>query len=197
MKSYELHPTPQNFINSLCNDSLGRNGDLFYFLNILNSVDYGCSIFLDGGWGSGKTFFVNQAKMILDASNNLISRSSISDKNRILKVWNSMNKDPETERINQISVYYDAWANDEDEEPVLSLVYSIIHSGESDFIFKLGANGSIIAESLIKDLIKAFTCKDFTKTFDALKAKDPLEDISRGRACRRRACQVTVVSLLP
>ena len=87
MKTYELKPTRENFLDTLCSDSLGRNADLFHFIRILNNIDYGCSISLDGGWGSGKTFFVNHAKMILDANNNLLHASSDSEKEKILKTW--------------------------------------------------------------------------------------------------------------
>lgn len=33
----------------------------------------------------------------------------------------------------QVCVYYDAWTNDGDEDPVLSLVYEIINDVESDY----------------------------------------------------------------
>ena len=35
-----------------------------------------------------------------------------------------------------VCVYYDAWANDNDEDPILSLVYEIIKDTKSDYPFK-------------------------------------------------------------
>lgn len=72
MKSYELKPTRENLMETFLMDILGRNKDIFGFADILNSLDDSCSVAIDGSWGSGKTFFVNQVKMFLDANNNHI-----------------------------------------------------------------------------------------------------------------------------
>ena len=69
MKKYELQPTRENLIKTLCNDTLNRNKDLVYFYKILTNQDQSCTIALDGNWGSGKTFFVRQSEIIIDSCN--------------------------------------------------------------------------------------------------------------------------------
>ena len=66
MKTLELRPTRDNLIMTLKEDSVN---DLYYFISLLNSADEAMSIALDGNWGSGKTFFVKQAQLILEAYN--------------------------------------------------------------------------------------------------------------------------------
>lgn len=69
MKTYEILPTDKNLVQTLIDDTIGRDSDVFRFVNILNSIDCSYSVALDGRWGSGKTFFVKQAKLVLDANN--------------------------------------------------------------------------------------------------------------------------------
>lgn len=68
MKAYDLKPSPKNLTETYCTDAIGRNADLFRFISILDSIEDSCSIALDGNWGSGKTFFVKQAKMVFHAA---------------------------------------------------------------------------------------------------------------------------------
>lgn len=66
MKSFELKATRENIVNTFANNTLGRNADIGHFINLLNAMEGPCSIALDGAWGSGKTFFVKQVKLVLD-----------------------------------------------------------------------------------------------------------------------------------
>ena len=92
MKKYELQPTRENLIKTLCNDTLNRNKDLVYFYKILTNQEQSCTIALDGKWGSGKTFFVRQSDIIIDACNpqscidtelraTILTKLSLSDNN--------------------------------------------------------------------------------------------------------------------
>ena len=66
MKSLELKPTKENLLNMFLQDSIGRNEEIFYFIDLLNSINTNYAISLDAQWGSGKTFFIKQVKMVLD-----------------------------------------------------------------------------------------------------------------------------------
>ena len=66
MKKHDLQPTDDNIRNTFIRDSIGRNKDLVNVIKIIDSIDESFSIALDSYWGSGKTFFVKQVKMILD-----------------------------------------------------------------------------------------------------------------------------------
>ena len=78
MKFSVLDPTEENIRETLLNDQLGRNEELRQFVRLLNSIDGNCTIALDGDWGSGKTFFVKQAQMIIDSFNEYKNKKAIS-----------------------------------------------------------------------------------------------------------------------
>ena len=71
MKNYEVLPTEENLMEYLYNDTINRNKDIIYFYKILQAQDSIATIAIDGRWGSGKTFFVRQTKMVINALNPL------------------------------------------------------------------------------------------------------------------------------
>ena len=47
MKKNELLPTQENLINALTKDTIGRNKDIEYFLNILKCQESSCALALN------------------------------------------------------------------------------------------------------------------------------------------------------
>ena len=58
-------PTDEELIKHMEKDSLHRNDDINDFMRFLFEIEGNYSIFIDGKWGSGKTFFVKQTIMAL------------------------------------------------------------------------------------------------------------------------------------
>lgn len=114
-------PTEENVFSTFCNNVLGRNEDVKYFYEMLMSYDFSASIAIDGRWGSGKTFFVHHVMSLIDAMN------SNSDSEKRDKIISKVRMDDsiKTELTSMCAVYYDAWKNDNDNEPILSLIYEI------------------------------------------------------------------------
>ena len=133
MKSFELKPTEENLLSTYKNDQIGRNTDIHAFVDILNSLEDSCSIALDGAWGSGKTFFVKQVKMVLESCSPIESKSEYRDE--VKTVWKNYHSGKEPEFQAQLCVYYDAWENDNDGDPILSLVYSILQQVDEETPF--------------------------------------------------------------
>lgn len=140
MKNLVLAPTEHNIIDTFLNDSLGRNKEVYNFLQLLYSTDESCSIALHGEWGSGKTFFIKQAKMILDVTNDYTMKDYSDDSelkenaNAIKAIFNRYKKQNEQkENALHYTVYYDAWKNDNHEDPIMSLVYTIVKNAHIDF----------------------------------------------------------------
>lgn len=176
MKSYEIKPTHENLVNAFCEDILNRNRDVFKFAEILNSLENGCSISLDGSWGSGKTFFVRQVKMFLDANNEFFGSINEDDKCVIIgqygrKTTNAIDFKP------QVSVYYDAWENDNDEDPVLSLIYAILKNVNEDF--SIDNDTSCI--QIASNILQFFTGKDWNKLIDSFRSQDPLSELKKAK----------------
>ena len=140
MKKHDLQPTDDNIRNTFIRDSIGRNKDLVNVIKIIDSIDESFSIALDSYWGSGKTFFVKQVKMILDTVTKE-SYGEIEGENQILSTWRSLSSQMQLKKY--VSIYYDAWANDCDDDPIYSLVYQMI----------LDAKGNRRIKNKIKDKI--------------------------------------------
>lgn len=98
MKLYKnLEPTDENIKETYAKNLLGRREDVDKFAAFLKGENCPVSVAVDGEWGSGKTFFVKQVAYKLD--------EDTAD-------------DPEK----CLTVYYDAWENDNDCDPILSIV---------------------------------------------------------------------------
>ena len=123
MKSYELKPTEENIYKTIDEDIFNRNDVLRNFYDILVSQEDSEMIALDGKWGSGKTFFIKQEIILLKAMNPYIKEDR--DKLNIVKskIMRERNLDPV--KANMLPVYYDAWQNDNDIDPIVSLCCEI------------------------------------------------------------------------
>lgn len=176
MKSLELKPTYENLIEMLKNDAISRNEYIFHFVNILNSIDDSCSIALDGGWGSGKTFFVKQVQLVLEAHNDFIAFNNENDKESIKKLYSCYPKLQEIEP--QMCVYYDAWENDNDDDPMMSLVYTIIKSVEKCS----GLQKNLNIQKAAASILEFFTCKRWSNLVESLRGNSPLKEISTSKA---------------
>ena len=176
MKKYDLKPTYENLLNTYIYDSIGRDLDISYFVNILNSIDDSYSIALDGNWGSGKTFFVKQVKMVMDAHNKFIKKGKDIDTSNIKKTYDKCKIQDVGELQPQVCVYYDAWQHDNDEDPILSLVYTIINDVENDFSFSERSYLEAAAS-----IMEIFTGRDWSKIIEGFKKKDPLDGLKQNK----------------
>ena len=172
MKAFDLKPTLDNLITTFKKDTIKRNADIFRFTEILDAIEDSCSIALDGNWGSGKTFFVKQVKMVMDAHNNHMIFEDEENRKEIIQICKRHYK-IEKSLEPQVSVYYDAWMNDNDDDPILSLVYTILNDVNTDFSFrdtdslKLGAA-----------IIEFFSGKNWYNIIDTLRGSSPLDALS-------------------
>lgn len=179
MRSLDLTPTNENVYNSLINDSIGRGEFVRQFVKMLNAIEDNCTIALEGNWGSGKTFFVKQVKMVLDAHNpnyQPVNGFLTEERRKVIKEKCSEfnDEDGSTELKPQLCVYYDAWQNDNDEDPILSLVYSIVKEIGSDFSFDKKPTLDICSE-----LINLVCDKDISKLIKVLKGENALDLIKK------------------
>lgn len=114
--------TEENVLSSFQEDSFQRNQLVINFVHQLSNAQGPLSISLDAPWGSGKTFFVKQAKMLIDG---------IDLKDEFWEKIRTNMRDEDVARIqDMIPVYYDAWLNDNDTDPILSILYSIAENEE-------------------------------------------------------------------
>ena len=179
----ELQPTRDNLIETFKNDPIGRSKSVALFAQYLAHIDSGFSIAVDNSWGGGKTFFVKQAKMILDAYSPFAPHSLSEEESvQIQKlVEHYLPSAPELlSAMPHVSVYYDAWANDNSSDPLLSLVYEILRCVNVEFD---SLNKSDVLR-LSTQIVDFFTGKNSTDILDTLRGKNPLDKVSSEKSLK-------------
>ena len=159
MTNYSLKPTDENALELLKTDPIQRKKYVQRFAKILSRMEDDCyTVALNGDWGSGKTFFVKQIKMILDAYNpqsNMAAgqRTAVQQCYRDASCPNSY-----------ATVYYDAWAFDNHDDPILSLVYAALKSGCGE---EPEGKGNSLIEAAVRviDVIKGTNLAEIYEAF--------------------------------
>lgn len=177
MTLIELQPTQENLFETFKSDPIGRSKSIVLFAKYLAQIDSGFSIAVDNSWGGGKTFFVKQTKMILDAYSPFAPHSlSKEDSEQIQKLVEHYlpGASEKLSAMPHVSVYYDAWSNDNSSDPLLSLVYEIIRSVNGEFDSLKETN----IVSLSTAIVDFFTGKNVGDILSALQGENPLDAIS-------------------
>ncbi len=122
--SLELKPTDENVIKTIEANVLQRNNNIKNFVKILYAMNEQNIISLNGDWGTGKTFFIKQ---VIEVIKCLSFENYIIDE-RLNDFIKNFEKDlKEIDTKNQIfPIYYNAWEYDSNEDPLLTLIYSLI-----------------------------------------------------------------------
>ena len=129
---FEILPTEDNLIESYSNNSLDRNKYIEQFYKMLTSNTSNFStISLDGKWGSGKTFFIKHAQLLMSVK---LYEERKADFKSIFGKYEGDKYSPirgvvsNLDKCEVFPFYYDAWENDTDPYPVLSILYSLYKS---------------------------------------------------------------------
>lgn len=177
MQLSELKLSDKVIFDYFKGDLIGRNKSVIKFISYLNAINTNCSIAIDGRWGSGKTIFVKECQMIINQLNNFIPSNEEIDNDELkFNIKNSTYYRDELEIKPQIAIYYDAWEND-DEDPILSLLYEICRTPYCDPNFFKTRNIIDIAKEICK-LVKG---KDFSDLFKSLKGDDKLTSVKQSK----------------
>lgn len=181
MKAYDLKPTDENLLNTLKEDTIERNASIFNFIRILDSLEDSCSIALEGNWGSGKTFFVKQTKMILDAFNQSSTKMDKTQKKDVIEAYTRSCISVMPEVPSQVCVYYDAWKNDNDDDPVLSLVYTILQDVGNKFYF----DKDVPFIKLAANILDFFKGRNWSDIIDTLQTGNYLDALQESKKLER------------
>ena len=176
MKNYSYKPTDENALQLLKSDVIGRTQDIRQFMTLLANMEDDCySIALNGEWGSGKTFFIKQIKLLLDAKNPC---SSMDDESRkaVLNAVNSNFTIPES----YTTVYYDAWINDNHNDPILSLIYATICNNQSELTPEKNRSLS----GVVAALASALSGHDISTLLQQIKGSDTFLDLKNESSAR-------------
>lgn len=186
MESYELKDTDENIKDTLLHDSISRNLYLYRFIDMLDTIDGSVSIAINGRWGTGKTFFAKQAKLLLEAENPFFENHQYYNEVNNNASWKKHKEERGQEYNSVLPVYYDAWLNDNATDPILSIVNEIIN--------QLNLNEKIASAPELKEVVKAvalpfvekYTGLDIERFMDTIEGKDILKDISSQQVIHER-----------
>lgn len=116
MKKYEILTDDDSLCKTINKDILHRNIRIINLMTFLNYVNENFIMSIDGEWGTGKTFFVKQ--MIYLCKNfQKVDNYTINSNKKIIDAFSKKH----------LVVYYNAWENDNHEEPLESLIYNILN----------------------------------------------------------------------
>lgn len=190
MDSFEIKPTEEYLLRTYTNDYLGRVGSINAFVKIIDSIDGGSSIAIDSAWGSGKTFFVKQAKMVIDSQNPNSSFASSNPAEQITTQWSKYQKDYQVQPM--ITTYYDAWEHDDETDPLLSLIYEVMKENYCYCKIQNKRDWSVI----FTEIANLISPKNIGDLVNALKGNDRFE-ISNSKAELSERIDEFFKSLLP
>lgn len=174
MRKSVLLPTDENLLLTIKEDVLDRNAELNSFCHLLSTQNSMNSIALDGRWGSGKTFFVKQCALLINAKNAL-SNLDKDIAESILKVAKQSNSFEGLTDNNLLAIYFDAWENDSNEDPVLALIYRIVQQ------LDLKTNGFDLNHlaHVLCAIGDAISGRSITNVFECLNERNFLDEIRK------------------
>lgn len=194
MKTTELLPTKSNILSTINENILNRNDQVYFFASILNAIEGPYTIALNAKWGEGKTFFVKQVKALIDCCNPFNTEYDESEADNIIQaISNSIGEDNRLKSfMPQMTVYYDAWICDNDNDPICSLIYEIIRETGTCYNIKKDASfsdllkvGASIADGLVNRNITGI----INSIDDLRKANDPLEEIKGQKSLQEKVAE--------
>ena len=192
----------QNIIETMKEDSISRNNALFNFIKMISKLDNNDVIAINGNWGSGKTFFVKQIELLINfinnideegnyvnkklATNNLLCIKDLSDddKKQLNEFINEKRKELRSyfEGNQTNCLYFNAWEYDNNQSPILSIIYKIIN----DFPYlsldmfkdkeRILNVFDTISTSLIDGTIKISDYTDQNDLLNQIKTSDEVKD---------------------
>lgn len=174
MRKSVLLPTDENLLLTIKEDVLDGNAELNSFCHLLSTQNSMNSIALDGRWGSGKTFFVKQCALLINAKNSL-SNLDKDIAESILKVAKQSNSFEGLTDNNLLAIYFDAWENDSNEDPVLALIYQIVQQ------LDLKTNGFDLNHlaHVLCAIGDAISGRSITNVFECLNERNFLDEIRK------------------
>lgn len=198
MKKSDLQPTYENLLKCFEEDSIGRNYELVNFVRLINSVEGAFSIALNGKWGSGKTFFVKQTKMLFEAFNEhtqMLNDITEDDRESIKDLWNRFISryfrdkfDPQS----HVCVYFDAWEHDNDSDPLASIIYTISETATSAYKF----DGERKYLDIASNIVTLASGRDYKPLLESLKSKG-LTDAVKANLSIQEEINEYLINLLP
>lgn len=143
------NPGDNELLELISNNSLNRNQDIADMLHLLMNIDKGLSIFLDGDWGSGKTYFVRSLKIAIDILNTCPDVLPAG----IDMIASNAFKGEASWHCDYLPVYYNAWSYDYWGDPLASVACTL--AAEADEVrLESDPSDSKVVKTALNNLVE-------------------------------------------
>lgn len=189
MKRLTLEATDENIYDSIRADSFCRNADVKEFIEMLDTIEGNMFISLDGRWGEGKSFYVRQIEQTLKYITKKKWNENKSDKGDNIEIYfkNTILDSIELDK-SYLPIYYNAWIYDNHDDPLMSLLLTIIKKSEQYLETKLnstiGEKVSALLSAASLTIGKFQFNIDGDRTKKAIEGKDILESVKTSEEIR-------------
>lgn len=119
MNKYELETNDRNMHATLNDDKLNNKEYINSMIRLISNIQDNATICIDGDWGVGKTFLIKQFEYLIK---NYKKYSEMYQFNDFEEVKDSLFKIID----NNLIFYYNAWENDDNDDPFESIIYNIL-----------------------------------------------------------------------
>lgn len=171
-----LEPDSSTIFEVISKNTLQRNRDVCPFVELLDKANDFSSIALNGPWGSGKTFFIKQTKMLIDY---LDPTSNLEKERRDhIKAMIDHQSGALENLINSshlTTLYFDAWLYDDTPDPLKSLLLFLATSLSSSYATK--PNDGIEKITSIIDIINIWSSGSTKQVVKAFKKTSTIDDL--------------------
>lgn len=180
------NPGDDELLELISSNSLNRNQDIADMLRLLMNIDKGLSIFLDGDWGSGKTYFVRSLKIVID---NLNTCPDVLPAGINMIASNAF-KGNTSWHCDYLPVYYNAWSCDYWGDPLASIACTLAAETDEVRLESEPSDNKVIKTALKALMELTFNCcipwlgSAIDKTAQAMEAEDLLDAFKKRSSLR-------------
>lgn len=186
-----FNPDDDELLKLMSSDSLKRNQDIASMLRLLMRIDKGLSIFLDGKWGSGKTYYVRSLKIVIDELNACQGTLPTG----IDTIANMAFEGETSWHCNYLPIYYNAWSYDYWSDPLASIACTLAAEADEARLGN-GPSDSKVIRTALKALLEQILNHSIPgigsaidKTVQAMGAEDLLDAFKKRSGLRNAVAE--------
>ncbi len=147
MKKYELEINDKTIHDTLLDNKVDNKEYLESIIRLIKNINDNEVICIDGEWGVGKTFLIKQFEY-------LIKNYKEYNKKGEFKEFDYLKEDLINIIDNNLVFYYNAWENDDHDNPFDSIIYNILNEYPK---FKDKITNKFESQELLKEILQLLT----------------------------------------
>lgn len=189
MKREVLEATDENVLSAIKNNTFNRCDDIKDFVESIDRIEGNFFISLDAKWGEGKTFYVRQIEKTLEF---ITKKTWTENESEVIDELKPYFEGTVLDSIelsqSYLPIYYNAWLYDNHDDPLMSLIFTIVKKSEQYFKTKTDSSLAGRISSLLSvasvSINNIQLAVDGEKIKNVFSGKDILETIKTAEEIR-------------